>query len=145
MITWSFEKFQLEKSGFNFPSSSVWNEFYFFLGSCSEWHSTGISFFVKSCDEIPRMDNELSVNAVLLAVVKVWTVSPECIEVLLLYKIFRWSATLWGSWLFLEVMEPGFTMKFSAVLPFYMLRNCTFWMYFLLLFRFYYSKSCNGM
>lgn len=87
---------------------------FFFFWSCSEWHSTRISFSVKSCDEVPRMDNELPVNAVLLAVVKVWPVSPECIEVLLLYKIFRWSATLWGSWLSLKWWSQA--LPWSSVL-----------------------------
>lgn len=44
-----------------------------------------------------------------------------------------WKLTFFG------VMEPGFTVKFCALLPFYMLRNCTHYINFLLLFSFYYS------
>lgn len=72
MNTWSTEKFHIEKSGFHFPCSSVWNLFVFSLVRFCIILRTRIHFFlVDSCGKIPRLDNELSVGTVLLTVMKV--------------------------------------------------------------------------
>lgn len=124
MNTWSTGKFQVERNWFNFPSSSVWNVLGFF--SCHALYDTQnqkpLFFLVNSCGKIPRLDNDLSVDTVLLTVMKVWTVSVECIEVLLLYEISRWNGTL-GEVDFPWSDGVRFSIKLSAIFPSYMPGN----------------------
>lgn len=123
--TWSIKEFQTKKKKINFLCSCLdffFGCFFFLVIFCITLRTKIYFFLLIRVARYPGWT--MSYLLILLKVMKVYIVYPECIEVFLSYEMFTWNAAL-GKGDFPWTDGARFSIKLSAIFPFYTPGNYT--------------------